>query len=229
MNTSTIFQFYKESYEAQFERKAELIDSIGIVLAVLAIIGGLLSYYVAKLDFSTFEFLDLAFYLPFSIGVLAASSAVAYLYRAICHSYYYRYIPKTDDIKKTLDLYSAYQDSAGDKAMSVEDFFFANLEKQYCEYAARNFEVNMNRSGHLFAALQSAMIATMFLLMSFPGFYIYQKNLPLQMQHVELKAPVTVDIIRDGSGPQKGATNVRPESGKTHSSTSIETNSASKQ
>ena len=195
MRDRPIFDFYKESYETELRRKSELLDSIGIALAVLAIIGGFLSFYIGKVNFDSFKILDLLFYVPFAAGLGAALSAGYYLYRAICHSYYYHFIPKPDEIRPKLKEFSEWAKASTEVDENLDEFFERNLETQYCDFASHNWDINKNRFGHTFVALRSAMISMACLVASFPGFYVYQRGLPESTSKVELANPVVVDIL----------------------------------
>jgi len=191
-----LFEFYRQSYHFELERKDRLLQQVGLALAILTVIGNLIAYFLKDFTWVSFARLDLLFYFFFVFGVAFTSVSLYYVARSLAHGYWYGNIPTPKEIHETLEKFEVFNQSASaaDK-VDIESEFRENLIKQYCEYTDRNAKNNMARYGFIFTGLRFSIISLILLLVAFPGHMILKSRFPDKTEKIELNEEVKIRIM----------------------------------
>lgn len=175
--------FYKECYYFEMDRKDKIRQQLGLAVAVLALLCNIVSYYFSNFKFSSFMCSHLWFYVPFIIGASFAIIAFIYLMRYFFSIEEYAYIPTPKAIRDAIN--EGMEQSKSEDA--VKNFYIEKLSEQYSECATHNQRNNTKRTGYVFSSLKSSLISILFLLLTFPGFFLFSNKSPVNnSKHVEV-------------------------------------------
>ena len=166
------------------DRKDKIRQQLGLAVAVLALLCNIISYYFSNFKFSSFMYPHLWFYVPFIIG--ASCAVIAFIYLS-CYFFRaeqrYAYIPTAKDIRDVIN--KGMEQSKSEDA--VRYLYIENLSEQYSKCATHNRKNNTKRTGYVFSSLKSSLISILFLLLTFPGFFYFQRESPSHdSKHVEV-------------------------------------------
>jgi hypothetical protein len=178
-----LFNFYKESYEAELERKDKLLERLNIALTQLAILGGALGFYVMVIpDVKGFLPADLFFYIPCGLACLSFLGSLGVVFYGVVRGDVYEYMPTSIEIAEAVE-----QNKKKNPNSDIRASFVGNFGKQYCQCAATNWESNQNRNGRVNRIFQFLVVCMIFLILALPG-YLRLKG------HLETK-PTEVKIV----------------------------------
>ncbi len=191
-----LFEFYRQSYHFELERKDRLLQQVGLALAILTVIGNLIAYFLKDFSWVPFNCLDLLFYSFFLSGIVSTGFSLYYVVRSLVHSYWYGNIPTPKEIHETLEKFQKFNQNASvEDKVSIEGEFRDNLIRQYCDYTDRNEKNNSARYGFIFTGLRYSMVSLILLLAAFPGHMILKSRFPNQIQKIELNEEVKIRIM----------------------------------
>lgn len=198
-----LFEFYKESYHFELERKDRLLQQVGLAIAILTITGNLIAYFLRDFIWMPFRELDLLFYSFFSIGGVFTAVSLYYVVRSLAHGYWYGNIPTPKEIHDTLEEFEAYNEKVSQEhQVNIENEFRDNLMRQYCDYTDRNEKNNTARYGFIFTGLRFAIFALVFLLLAFPGHMVIKSRFPNEVESIKLNEEVKIRIMPDQNQTQ---------------------------
>jgi len=195
------FDFYKESYYKEFDRKETLNAALGTPIALITAIGAWVFYLLLNFDFK-WEFSSYA--LVISIVIIAISLIVAvrhltlsyYAFRRIKSlkfddGYIYSYIPGMEDNE------TFYQNVLNDYGKEVADQEFEKyLIRKYIECADKNFKLNVNKADYILYAKKTIILALIGSVFSFIVYIgCFSVSYKLKKQYQQTKILDTVKVI----------------------------------
>jgi hypothetical protein len=165
------FEFYKEQYYFELNRKNELGNALAIPIGFLSAIFTAYSYLFLHLKFWEQKCLRISFILLISISILFTIKALYSLYHSI-RGLTYGYAP---DPKALYDFELQYikynQDIQGDKE-NIDHKFFERLKASLVATATNNRMSNNFRSEKILNSNENNMYAIIFLFLSAIPFII---------------------------------------------------------
>ncbi|WP_146209407.1 hypothetical protein [Coraliomargarita sinensis] len=197
------FDFHKDYYAFELERKDKLLQQVGLALGILTVIGNLFAFFLRDFQFVEFREVHLLFYFFFSFGFLFTAISIIYLTKTLIHRFYYETIPTPKEIQDALnecDEYNTKVEKA--EALDTEEVFYENLIKQYSEATHRNHLSNLARYSNVFTSLRFSLIGLILLICSFPGYQVLKKEFSIKPSTTEIKEEVKVRIMSEDKDNQ---------------------------
>jgi hypothetical protein len=191
--------YYKEE-----ERKAELLNLLNIVLAILGLALGLLAFYInasltnvnAGAQQSSLCLLSYAGFVIFLVlDFLAIAASVYYIIRAF-HNHTYQYLPSAKALSEYwVGLLAHYQGQAGGGGQpQAQQDYDAYLTQQFIDAADRNDGLNQRRKMYLHLATRYCIVSITLLGLTFIPFVFTGKSDDTSTRIVGFDAPLSVEI-----------------------------------
>ena len=170
------YEFYKERYYNELERKGSTMESHGIPISLLTGLLAALFYFVTNLGLEdvVFNWALFLFFILMIPSLIFISAAFYYLYRSYSGGYKYYNLPNTDALQKhEVKLLEEFkgQDNANQLAKKK---FRGFLIKQFIECTATNTVNNNKRAHFLFWANRMLICAITCIALSTAPFFIHQ-------------------------------------------------------
>lgn len=144
------FEFYKEVYFFEHNRKNSVLNAHGIPVGILTILLGVIGFYIDDLIKEQLPF-DWLFF-TFSLFLVASIIAIIISFVILVRSYtghQYEYIPILDKIREFEKSNDAYYQN---KKQQADEDFFNHLKDAVVNAASRNYLSNRQRATLLFKA-----------------------------------------------------------------------------
>lgn len=190
------FEFYKELYFKQIDRKISLESSLNTPISLTSIVVGALFYFLFNYDFSIDFFQNFLFIFIILISFILIGISVHNLimsYNNFKNGYDYEYLPYSLETEKYYDeLVNYYKDpnvkAEGSAEIDFENFLIDKMNK-YHDINAYNNDV---KSSYLFKAkkfLVLSLILTVFSTGIFSFNYIYKVGKE-KIYKIEVNKPI---------------------------------------
>lgn len=131
------FQFYKENYLTELQRKHDLDSSISIPIGILSVAGSVIFAFIKELKGFERDIVFDAMIVLLAAAVVTLLCSVFFLIRSY-FNYSYRYVPTSSEIKKyNDDLTKFYEGDQGKAKTDLESYLIS-------EYAANTHTNSIN-------------------------------------------------------------------------------------
>lgn len=134
----------KTLYFRELDRRAELDGAPTLRVAVLALLGGVYSYYIQHFRPGA-DGMSLLFVVGAAGALLFALLAVAWIIRSYV-GYAWRYLPFAKQLEASYEEIREYCTQFGPETMAPEEMFETHLRRELIEAATRNASNNDQRS-----------------------------------------------------------------------------------
>lgn len=205
------FEFHKELYHIENERRNTVNESLSIPIAIGTGLLSFLFYLVTTFDYTQSGF-SVCFFLVLSIlGTIPLGFAVYSLIRAFSNltsGFEYKGLPYPEDLlehrKKLIEHYTQY----GNGAAEGEEKYQEYLLGKFAEHTNHNTLVNDQKTRHVFNAKRAmvyALVAMGIACIPF-GYNYFHKTDPVSKVEV-VKVPVTIEETTQPQPPPKPQNN----------------------
>ncbi len=190
------FEFYKELYHKENERRQEVLNSLNIPIAVITAIASATYYFITTFDYETEPFLRAIFIGLISLSILSLLFAIYFLIRAFSDftkGYEYSGIPYVKELfdwnKDLEDYYASIGQNIKEAKKHFENFLIENMVK----HIDHNMYVNDKKHGFIYKSKKFLVLSIVFsLLILIPfGYNYFQKK--DKVHKVELVEAKTID------------------------------------
>ncbi|MEI8225891.1 MAG: hypothetical protein WCG82_08180 [Bacteroidota bacterium] len=165
------FEFFKEQYYFELNRKNELTNSLAIPIGFLTVLFTGYSYLFFNLKFLNMCYLAIIFTILIFISIVFAIRAIYHLYFTL-KGLNYGYVPEPINLFKYEQDYIKYADNHGITADKIDEIFFENLKKSLVTTTNKNRENNNFRANRILKANINTIYAIFFLFLSAIPFII---------------------------------------------------------
>jgi ABC-type sugar transport system permease subunit len=195
-----IFNFYKESYNAELENKEKINNRITVPISILTLlIGGILIYF-KEIDKISNVISKVFFILFLGLSIIAILFCVFFLFKAY-YGYTYKYIPLLKDIQDyqngLIDYYLNENHNYENASYLAELDVQLYLENIYVESTTNNMEQNEKKLRYLRQAgwaLSSILLTSV--LAYLPYFIGLDKNEIHKVNIVEIPKETKIEILQ---------------------------------
>lgn len=184
-----LLEFVVRAYDAEIERKDSVLQQAALAAAVLSVNANIAVYLFLDYQVAELEWWHLCFYVPFVSGTIPGLYSLAALGAIFRKGVIYRYMPdalKVVEHAKTLETFYA-----GKPAEATVEFQ-RGLVETYAKCAAFNRTVNIARMERIAAAIKSAILCLLLLLVSLPAYYLFRLNYPEHAAPIRVTEPVII-------------------------------------
>jgi len=190
-----LFEFYKESYEAELENKEKMTARLTFNLGILTIIANICVSFLSDAPAYRTGWMVAGFYVAFGTGIVLGLTSLILFFKAVGFpfGYAYRYIPKTTELERYLRELEKYNEAvpSTDK-IDIERTFTGNLMLQYASHAGANAEKNEIRARFTYVAFEFSILSVIALLLCAPLFFTIKFSSGKPPQRVEITAPIQI-------------------------------------
>jgi hypothetical protein len=154
----------KTLYFRELDRRAELDGAPTLRVAVLALLGGVYSYYIQHFQANA-GWMSLLFVAGAGGALLFSVLAVAWIIRSYV-GYAWAYLPFAQQLEAHFEELAEYHAQFGAEARTAEEMFETQLRQRLIEAATRNASNNNRRSELMVRASFFLSVAVVFSLIS---------------------------------------------------------------
>ncbi len=171
MKTREVFEFYKELYFFELDRRDRLNSAVALPVAVLTLIVGAIVYYLD--NFPASDTLAGIIFLVLLGAVMASTSlAIFHLIRGR-YNYEYYHLPRTSDIDEyRFDLKKCYEEAGEGISGEFEEAFLDFLIGEFVLAGHVNAGNNKTKSGELHKSINFIIGALVSLVLRAFPFYL---------------------------------------------------------
>lgn len=175
------FEFYKELYFKENERRSEVLNALNIPIAILTALITSLFYIVTNFDYNLEYFLSIIFILLSFISFITLVISIYYLILAFGNfskSYEYKCIAYTNELYSWQKELIKHFESAEDNEKTANDYFKNYLAESFSNHTAYNMSVNDEKYELIYSSkkyLILSIIIIFFNLLPF-GFNYFNKK-----------------------------------------------------
>ena len=212
MNEKDIYEFFKQAYEFEHQRKDALNSRLILVSTSLVVIIGAVTYFINNMRFTPIDTLKVVFFILLAGLAIVLGFAFYYLFKCF-FSYRYRYVAKSDLIKNYITELKEYNRKSPDKVdigNEIEDY----LKSQYSSAASINRANNIIKSSYFIRALRAIFIASILVFGLAVPFYGLKLKEPQELVRVNVNnfSEITkMSIAEQSRNPFENPTNSEPE------------------
>ncbi|OPZ79191.1 MAG: hypothetical protein BWY78_00183 [Alphaproteobacteria bacterium ADurb.Bin438] len=168
------YDFSKNCYFKELERKNEIISSLSIPLGVITLIGGFFAHIIVNYNFNKNCHLDTIFVILNIILFMVLAYSLYCLLKS-ANGQPYKYILPANEIQNYYNELDNYYKNEGGENMTLNDIS-SFLEEAYVEASSNNWHCNFQKSAYRYKSHISIIIALiMFGLSSMVYIYVHQK------------------------------------------------------
>ncbi|WP_066759363.1 hypothetical protein [Crocinitomix algicola] len=183
------FDFYKEFYIKENERRQEVLNSFNIPIAIITALSSATYFFITSFDYKIEVFLTAIFIGLISITIVGLLLAIYYLIRAFSDftkGYEYSGLPYMKELydwnKNLEEYYEHYENDSGIADKKYEEY----LIEKMVEHTEHNMYVNDKKHGFIYKSkkfLIASLVLTLITLIPF-GYNYFNKS--DKIHHVEL-------------------------------------------
>ena len=185
MDEKDIYEFFRDAYEFEQERKDAINSRLSLVFTGLVVIIGAVTYFINNVRLSPINGLKIVFLALVGALLTVIVFAFYYLFRCL-FSYEYRYIARPNLIEKYVREWKEFNrktQDAVDAGEKIRDY----LRSQYSDAASKNRANNKRKNGYFVRAVQASCLAAIFVGILVIPFYILKVKEPEKVIYVNVK------------------------------------------
>jgi heme/copper-type cytochrome/quinol oxidase subunit 4 len=184
-----IFEFYKELYFHEIDRKERLDSSVSIPITIITAIIAVMYFLISNFDYTLGISLSISFIITIVITLIFLIISIyqlLILYNNLSSGYKYSYFPFVSDLNKYQnELRDYYSDLGEDKAKGDSEFN-EYLKDNIIKHIDYNIIRNDSRSLTLYKTKKYLLFALLFLFLTLIPFGINYFQKPEKPQKIEL-------------------------------------------
>ncbi len=209
MNEKDIYNFFKESYEFEHERKDVLNSRLSFVLTSVIVIVGAGAYLINNMEFMPINTFKVIFLVFLFIFIIPVTFAFYYLYKCLFW-FKYRYIASPALIYKYIEDLKEYNEKSKhnlDIGIKIEKL----LKHQYSQAASKNRSNNKIKNGYFVRSLISTSIAGIVVILLAVPYYVTKATKSKETILVNVKNLSEVSLMLDDENKETHETPKEPE------------------
>jgi uncharacterized integral membrane protein len=186
-----LFEFCKEAYFFQFDRREKISGRTGVLLAIVAIAVNIALKYLE--EFPTFDgsFCAIFFVSLLGIALILGVVALYNIIRALVWTVKWKYVPSPQPIVQHIEELEARNKNLGpERAVDLREVFEMNLIRQFAEAATANDLNNYTKTRHLAYAIAWAIATVVALIFCAGPFYCLKFKMGRPAQKIEIVKPI---------------------------------------
>ena len=191
------FEFYKESYYLELERKRSLDKSLSLPLGIVILTGTILTNIIFNINSSEHGISTIILIVFIVLTILIGIKIISELlksYMIFKNGYNYHYLPNTKESENYYKELIKYKSKVKNKKYNVEEEFENYLIKKLNQCNENNVLKNENKIYHLFIAKRYIMILffTLIITLITYGINYYEYNKNEKEIKVKIESPIKI-------------------------------------
>lgn len=183
------FDFYKEFYIKENERRQEVLSSFNIPIAIITALSSASYYFITSFDYKIEVFLTAIFIGLISITIVGLLLAIYYLIRAFSDftkGYEYSGLPYMKELYDwNINLQEYYEQYEEDSSIADKKYEEYLIEKMV-EHTEHNMYVNDKKHGFIYKSKKFLIVSLVLTLITLIPFGYNYFNKSDRVHHVEL-------------------------------------------
>ena len=156
---------HKERYLFEIDRKNRLLEKIGLHLAMITMILGIIGFMLLNLYIFRFGKLDMAFYLLLLITICLFIGVIVYSIKSV-FNYEYSYLPGANDINDYLIKLDKHYSDPYFIGKDKKSLLRKDIECLFADYYCKAAEANMKNNDKRSALVHKATISLIWALIA---------------------------------------------------------------
>ncbi|MHC4620503.1 MAG: hypothetical protein ACYTEQ_22375 [Planctomycetota bacterium] len=185
MDEKDIYQFFRDAYEFEHERKDAINSRLSLVFTGLVVIIGAVTYFINNVRLSPINSLKIVFLALVATLLIVIVFAFYYLFRCV-FSYEYRYIARPNLIETYVSEWKEYNRKTRDP-VDIGEKIRDYLRSEYSDAASKNRANNKKKNGYFVRAVRAGCLAAIFVGILVVPFYILKVKEPEKVIYVNVK------------------------------------------
>ncbi len=190
------FEFYKELYHKENDRKSEITNSFRIPVVIISALASGFFFLLTSYTFKIFPYLDWIFICLLSLTVISILISCYSMIRAfnIFKSFEYKGIPQVNELENWYDELFKYYNKSPKKS---DNDFIKGITNHFIESVQFNTYINDRKHGFIYKSKQYSAIGLIFLFLSFAPYFIiyFSKSKSINKSEFVLEEDYSKDII----------------------------------
>jgi hypothetical protein len=185
-----LFEFFKEAYFFQFERREKINGRTGILLAIVTLAAGIGTKYLDDLPAFDGSLFTIAFYVLLLIAVFMGAGAFVYLLKSLAQTLTWHYVPTPSDILAAVERLEKRNPPGTPPVIDSLEIFETKLLRQFAEAATHNDVSNDIKNRYLLRTTQWTAATIIALIVCAPFFYSLKYGSAKPPQRIEIVKPI---------------------------------------
>jgi len=209
MNDREMYQFFKDAYEFEHQRKDALNARLSLIFTALIVIIGAVTYFINDLNFTPINILKIMFFISLAITLILIALALYFLYKCL-FSFKYRYVSRPNKIMDYITDLKIYNEKSG-KSIDINKKVEILLNLQHSDSASKNRANNKIKNGYFIRALMAIFAASIFVGLSAIPYYIIKVGEPEEIVYVKVKNFSEISQMLNGQDTHQDISDPEPE------------------
>ncbi len=209
MNDKDKYQFFKDAYEFEHQRKDAINARLSLIFTALIVIIGAVTYFINNINFIHINSFKIIFFILLAITLILIAFAFYFLCKCL-FSFKYRYVSRPNKIInyiKDLEIYNAKSSKSIDINGKIENL----LNLQHSNSASKNRANNKIKNGYFIRALKAIFVASIFVGLSAIPYYIIKISEPRKIVYVNVDNFLEISKMLNGDETYKNTSDPKPE------------------
>ncbi len=186
-----LFDFCKEAYFFQFDRREKISARTGVLLAIVAIAANIALKYLEEFPPFDGSFCAILFIVLLAVALILGAIALYNIVRALVWTAKWKYAPNPGPILQYIESIEARNKHlAPEKAINLCETFETSLIRQFAEAATDNDVNNYTKNRHLLYAVAWAIATVVALIVCPAPFYCLKFKVGELIQKIEIVKPI---------------------------------------
>jgi len=209
MNDKDMYQFFKDAYEFEHQRKDALNARLSLIFTALIVIIGAMTYFINNINFTPINILKIIFFIPLAITLILIALAFYFLYKCL-FSFKYRYVSRPNKIINYITKLEIYNEKSS-KSIGINKKIESLLNLQHSDSASKNRANNKIKNGYFIRALRAIFVASVFVGLSAIPYYIIKVGEPKKIVYVNVKNFSEISQMLNGKETYQNTSDPEPE------------------
>lgn len=181
------FEYYKNLYNLEEEKRIKLNDSLNMPFAIITIIGAIIYTFLTNFKFAECNLNTISFIVIIILSIIALIISIYYMILSyeVFTRFQYEYLPYPDSLEEYYShLEEMYSGASREQEGLHEHLFETELIERYVRSCSVNSSLNDRKSGFLHRGKRFLIISLILILIAFIPFiinYFYHINLIIQL------------------------------------------------
>ena len=209
MNDKDMYQFFKDAYEFEHQRKDALNARLSLIFTALIVIIGAVTYFINNINFTPINIFKIIFFIPLVITLILIAFAFFFLYKCL-FSYKYRYVSRPNKIINYITKIKNYNEKSSN-TIDINEKIENLLNLQHSDSSTKNRANNKIKNGYFIRALRAIFVASIFVGLSAIPYYIIKVGEPKKIVYVNVKNFLEISKMLDGKETERNSSDPEPE------------------
>jgi hypothetical protein len=186
-----LFDYCKEAYFFQFDRREKISARTGVLLAIVAIAANIALKYLEEFPAFDGSFCAILFVTLLALALILGAVALYNIIRALVWTVKWKYAPSPRPILQYIEsLKERNKHLAPEKAVDLREAFETNLIRQFAEAATDNDLNNYTKNRHLAYSIAWTIATVVSLIVCAAPFYCLKFKAGKPIQKIEIVKPI---------------------------------------